>query len=134
MSLAPTYGATPQALEEQYFPGVMADSRRAGYGQAELKIGEIAGDVAIEVRASGIQPDSITAEDSPRAYAWLTRTILLGGAVAYGLASSHVDTDVIEVWRSEYQARIRRLQEDPRVVLDDVPGYQPGATSHFIDR
>lgn len=134
MSLAPTYGATPQALEEQYFPGLLQESRRAGYDQAALKIGEVAADVAIEVRSAGIQPDVITSDGSPRAYAWLTRTILLGSAVAYGLSASHVTTDVIEVWRSEYQARIRRLQDAPRAVLDDVPGYQAGATVFNVYR
>lgn len=134
MSLAPTYGATPLVLEEQYFPGVLAASRRAGYDQAALKIDEIAADVAIEVRAAGIDPGAITADGAPRAYAWLTRTILLGAAVAYGTTASQVTTDVIELWRDEYQTRLRRLREDPRVVLDDVPGYQPGATSHFLDR
>jgi len=125
-----TFGATAKALEDLYFPGRITESTEAGPEQAEKKIDEIAGDVAVELRQAKIRPEDITEEGSPNAWKWLTRTILLGAAAQYGRVAATHSVDVFDDWDRKFEARMERLRADPKSVLDDVPTYGGGTSAY----
>jgi hypothetical protein len=130
---APTFGATAAVLEERYWGGKGILGLPHMLAMAGGVLDQLAADVETALSSVSIDASDIAEATSPKAWRWLTDTILFGAAAELTRRSSKEGAiEVADAWESKFRDRIRQIRIEPQNVLSDYVTTQAKATVYEV--